>query len=51
MPVPKGWSTVKLKSATIKRLELFKQRLKQDTEHLSFDGVINFLLDEHYRAL
>lgn len=48
MPAPKGWSTVKLKAATIKRLDMLREGPPGDPP-LSLDSQINLLIDEHYQ--
>lgn len=63
---PKGWTTVKLRATTRKRLDTLKAVLiKTNGEHgehktddeqvtttnlsnLSYDGIVNLLVDEYY---
>jgi len=48
MPAPKGWSTAKLKAATLKRLDKIRTEI-QGEKRLSYDAVICYLL-ESYRS-
>ncbi len=48
MPAPKGWSTAKLRAATIKRLDMLRAVPPGDPP-LSLDAMINLLIDEHYQ--
>lgn len=54
MPAPKGWSTTKLRAATLKRLDRLRSVFaKEDTDEeeqkLSVDATINLLIDEYYQ--
>lgn len=47
MPV-KGWSTAKLKAATLKRLDRVKKEIPADEgKRISYDAAIRYLLDFH----
>ncbi len=46
---PKGWSTAKLRAATLKRLERLRSVFAEDGSKLSYDDTINLLVDEYYQ--
>jgi|GEM_PF-6935855 len=51
---PKGWSTAKLRAATLKRLERLRFVLaggdgEEEEKKLSYDETINALIDEYYQ--
>ena len=46
-PKPKGWSTTKLRTSTIKRLAIL--RGAGTDEMVSVDAQINILIDEFYQ--
>ncbi|MFA7121321.1 MAG: hypothetical protein WC277_07555 [Bacilli bacterium] len=50
---PKGWSTAKLRAATLKRLERLRSVFvggdRGEEKKLSYDDTINLLIDEYYQ--